>query len=68
MGLISAELQLPDDRPRRMSCHARVTTPVLPGLQRLLRQSVGDRPTTTPPRARGLGRRASQQHPPKGGG
>ena len=40
----------------------------LPGLQRLLRQSVGGRPTTTPPRARGLGRRASQQHPPKGGG
>ena len=73
--VISAELQLPDDRgvqsgkrPRRVSCDSRVTTPVLPGLQRLLRQSVGDRPTTTPPRARGLGLRASQQHPPKGGG
>ena len=56
-GLISAELQLPDDRgvescqrPRRVSCHSRVNTPVLPGLQRLLRQSVGDRPTTTPPK------------------
>ena len=48
--------------------HRHATPPLLPGPQRLLRQSVGDRPSTTPPRARGLGRRASQQHPPKGGG